>query len=163
MRTPKTHIHNSTVQVQVAESETTVQSRATGLLLSPTLTRETLLAPSHLSSPPRRDATLALVDVPRSSVRRPPCNRPIQHALPVPRTCSAIQLYSMRVYSRAIQDTAYTLYSPIRRPSGKVYTRFVSYGIHTPHYCLLTILTRASYYTYTSSTHYLHAPCSLTM
>ena len=30
----------------------------------------------------------------------------------------AIQLYSARVYSRAIQDTAYTLYSPMRRPSG---------------------------------------------
>ena len=29
----------------------------------------------------------------------------------------AIQLYSARVYSRAIQDTAYTLYSPIRRSS----------------------------------------------
>ena len=44
-------------------------------------------------------------------------NLPIQQTLIVPRTCMAIQLYSARVYSRAIQDTAYTLYSPIRRPS----------------------------------------------
>ena len=47
-------------------------------------------------------------------------NRPIQRRFIVPRVCSAIQLYSARVYSRAIQDTAYTLYSPIRRPSGGV-------------------------------------------
>ena len=45
-------------------------------------------------------------------------NGPIQRTRPVPRICSAIQLYSARVYSRAIQDTAYTLYIPIRRPSG---------------------------------------------
>ena len=45
-------------------------------------------------------------------------NLPIQQTLIVPRTCMAIQLYSARVYSRAIQYTAYTLYSPIRRPSG---------------------------------------------
>ena len=44
-------------------------------------------------------------------------NLPIQQTLIVPRTCMAIQLYSARVYSRAIQYTAYTLYSPIRRPS----------------------------------------------
>ena len=31
---------------------------------------------------------------------------------------SPIQPYSARVYSRPIQDTAYTLYSPIRRSSG---------------------------------------------
>ncbi len=43
-------------------------------------------------------------------------NRPIQDTLIVPRTCPAIQLYSARVYSRAIQDTAYTLYSPILLP-----------------------------------------------
>ena len=45
-------------------------------------------------------------------------NGPIQQRFTVSRVCSAIQLYSARVYSRAIQDTAYTLYSPIRRPSG---------------------------------------------
>ena len=45
-------------------------------------------------------------------------NRPIQRRFIVPRICIAIQLYSARVYSRAIQDTAYTLYSPIRRSSG---------------------------------------------
>ena len=32
--------------------------------------------------------------------------------------CIVYRLYSARVYSRAIQYTAYTLYSPIRRPSG---------------------------------------------
>ena len=36
-------------------------------------------------------------------------NRPIQLTLLVPRNCIAIQLYSARVYSRAIQDTAYIL------------------------------------------------------
>ena len=46
-------------------------------------------------------------------------NRPIQRTIMVPRICIAIQPYSARVYSRAIQDTAYTLYSPIRRSSGK--------------------------------------------
>ena len=45
-------------------------------------------------------------------------NGPIQRTFIVPRMCIAIQLYSARVYSRAIQYTAYTLYSPIRRPSG---------------------------------------------
>ena len=44
-------------------------------------------------------------------------NGPIQLTLLVSRMCIAIQLYSARVYSRAIQYTAYTLYSPIRRPS----------------------------------------------
>ena len=47
-------------------------------------------------------------------------NRPIQRAIMVPRIRIAHSvgiLYSTRVYSRAIQDTAYTLYSPIRRPS----------------------------------------------
>ena len=45
-------------------------------------------------------------------------NRPIQQTRPVPRDCIAIQLYSASLYSRAIHSTAYTLYSPIRRPSG---------------------------------------------
>ena len=45
-------------------------------------------------------------------------NGPIQRTRTVPRACSAIQLYSARVYSCAIQHTAYTLYSPIRRSSG---------------------------------------------
>ena len=36
-------------------------------------------------------------------------NRPIQLTLLVSRNCIAIQLYSARLYSRAIQDTAYTL------------------------------------------------------
>ena len=45
-------------------------------------------------------------------------NGAIQRTRPVPRACSAIQLYSARVYSCAIQHTAYTLYSPIRRSSG---------------------------------------------
>ena len=46
-------------------------------------------------------------------------NGPIQRTRLVPRICLAIQLYSSCIYSRAIQDTAYTLYSPIRRPSDK--------------------------------------------
>jgi hypothetical protein len=47
-------------------------------------------------------------------------NGAIQRTRTVPRACSAIQLYSARVYSCAIQHTAYTLYSPIRRSSGSV-------------------------------------------
>ena len=45
-------------------------------------------------------------------------NGAIQRTRPAPRVCGAIQLYSARVYSRAIQHTAYTLYSSIRRSSG---------------------------------------------
>ena len=37
-------------------------------------------------------------------------NGAIQRTRPVPRACSAIQLYSARVYSRGKQFTAYTLY-----------------------------------------------------
>ena len=44
-------------------------------------------------------------------------NRPIQQTLSVPRTFIVYSRYSARVYSRAIQYTAYTLYSPLRRPS----------------------------------------------
>ena len=51
-------------------------------------------------------------------------NGPIQRTRPVPRACGAIQLYSARVYSRAIQHTAYTLYSPIRRSSVSVLLTF---------------------------------------
>ena len=44
-------------------------------------------------------------------------NRPIQATFIVPWICIVYSAYSARVYSRAIHDTAYTLYSPIRPPS----------------------------------------------
>ena len=56
-------------------------------------------------------------------------NGAIQRTRPVPRACSAIQLYSARVYSCAIQHTAYTLYSPIRRSSG-AHTPFMAACCH---------------------------------
>ena len=46
-------------------------------------------------------------------------NGAIQPTRSVPRACRAIQLYSARLYICAIQDTAYTLYSPLRRPSAQ--------------------------------------------
>ena len=55
-------------------------------------------------------------------------NGPIQCTIMVPRICIAIQPYSARVYSRAIQDTAYTLYSPIRRSSDVSVSRLF-YGV----------------------------------